>query len=61
MKNEFGEFLSKIEFSDDNTMLFVRKLEIREKILPAEQFNEYRNFLKDVATSDKSQVVLVMR
>jgi hypothetical protein len=43
------------------TLEYVRRLEIRERALPADQYEAYRQFVADVVKADNAQVVLVRK
>jgi Domain of Unknown Function with PDB structure (DUF3857)/Transglutaminase-like superfamily len=43
------------------TLEYVRRLEIRERSLPADQYEAYRQFIADVVKADNAQVVLVRK
>jgi hypothetical protein len=45
----------------DNTLEYVRRLEIRETRLPAAQYEAYRKFMADVVKADHAQIVLVRK
>ncbi|MEJ2616986.1 MAG: hypothetical protein P8Z35_18680, partial [Ignavibacteriaceae bacterium] len=57
--SSFGKFSSKVSKYGDNEVLYVRSLEIKDYEIPAEGYNEYRQFFTGVVKSDRSQVVLV--
>jgi Domain of Unknown Function with PDB structure (DUF3857)/Transglutaminase-like superfamily len=56
----FGNFSSKVTKSGDGNILYTRFLEIKEYEIPAENYNEYRDFFTNIAKADRSQVVLVI-
>ncbi len=43
------------------TLEYVRRLEIRERTLPADQYEAYRQFIAEVVKADNAQVVLVRK
>ena len=59
LSSSFGDFTSKTIKDGDGNLLYVRSLEIRVYEIPAENYNEYRNFFSEVVKTDRSQVVLV--
>lgn len=61
INSSFGEFSSKMEKVGDETLLFIRSLEVRENFIPAENYSDYQKFFSDVVKADKSQVVLVKK
>ena len=59
LSSSFGNFSSRTIKDDDGNLLYVRSLEIKVYEIPAENYNEYRNFLSEVVKTDRLQVVLV--
>ncbi len=58
IETDFGYFTSATHILDETTLLYARRYEIREKIIPAEKYNEYREFLKYIAKADKKKIYL---
>lgn len=61
LHSSFGNFLSKTIENKTNTILFIRSLEIKDYLVPAENYSEYQKFFADVVKADKQQVVLVKK
>ncbi|MBC6952422.1 DUF3858 domain-containing protein, partial [candidate division KSB1 bacterium] len=40
---------------------YVRRLEIRRRLLPPEEYDAYRKFLSDIVKADQAQIVLVKK
>jgi hypothetical protein len=60
LQEDFGEFLTEIGFDEgENRLRFTRLLELREKTLPAERYEDFRQFMNTVSRVDAAQVVLV--
>ena len=59
IQSSFGSFVSKTIIDGDNSILFIRSLEIKNYSIPAENYSEYQKFFSEVAKADKQQVVLV--
>jgi hypothetical protein len=57
----FGTFESSSVAAGDSAIVFTRVLEIRTPILPAERYQEYQRFMKDIVKADKAQVVAVRK
>lgn len=57
----FGNFKSKVIPKDDFTIEYVRQLDIKDYLIPAEKYTEYRNFFMEVAKNDRSQIVLIKK
>jgi hypothetical protein len=58
--SSFGNFSLKV-IKQDQGILYIRSLEIKDYQVPAENYNEYREFFAEVAKADRSQVVLVKK
>ena len=59
LKSDFGEFLSSTQQLDKDKILFIRSLELKQNVIPAENYAEYQKFFSDIVRADKAQVVLV--
>jgi transglutaminase-like putative cysteine protease len=58
LKSEFGSYKATIGKVDDNKLLYKRQLEIRPVKIPAERFNDLRDFYKKIQQADGTKVVL---
>ena len=57
ISNEFGEY--KIEFkTDDNKVIYNRRLLIRHGNYPKTKYGSYRNFRKKISKNDSSKIIL---
>jgi hypothetical protein len=54
----FASYSIKILPMADTAIVYVRRMEIKQSTIPAEQYNEYRNFISDIVKADRAQVVL---
>lgn len=61
LKSDFGEFLSRTQQLDKDKILFIRSLELKQNVIPAENYTEYQKFFSEIVRADKSQVVLVKK
>jgi transglutaminase-like putative cysteine protease len=61
IETAFGSYQASADFQADGSLLYVRRLEMRVNRLPAEQYEEYRQFLANVVKADGGQVVLVRK
>ncbi len=61
LTTSFGGFSSKTVVTADSKIVFVRKIKINDYAIPAEKYNEYRNFFANVVKADRARVVLVKR
>ena len=57
----FGTYEANITFQDNNRLIYTRKLRVAKMRLPAEKYQDYRNFFREVVKADKLQVVLSKR
>jgi hypothetical protein len=58
LESEFGSYEMKVT-SQNNKILFYRKMVLNNKILPKEKFELLNDFLRQVIKADKSKLVLV--
>ena len=61
METSFGGFTSKTLINDDNSLTFMRRLEIRSYSIPRQDYTEYRNFFSEIVKADRAQVVLTRK
>lgn len=60
IKNEFGTYKANIEASENGTtLIYNRRLLIKEGEYAKEKYEEYRNFRKEVASNDNAKIVLI--
>jgi hypothetical protein len=57
----FGEFRAKSVVVGDSVICYTRKTTIYDRIVPASQYLEYKNFFTDIFKADQAQVVLVFK
>lgn len=57
----FGSYRSSTKVAGDGTLVYTRRLEIRETEIPAAQFQEYRKFSADIVKADRAQVALIKK
>lgn len=57
----FASFQSSVVMTDSGTIMYTRRLEMREAELPAGSYAEFRNFLQQVIQADRSLMVLAKR
>ncbi len=58
LKSEFGSYKVTIEKIGDNKIVYKRQLEIRPVKIPAERFNDLRDFYKKMQQADATKVIL---
>ncbi|MEM6766359.1 MAG: DUF3857 domain-containing protein [Bacteroidota bacterium] len=54
----FGEYEANIQMKDLSTLVYTRKLKMEKIELPAKSYEAYREFMKEVSSADKLQIVL---
>lgn len=60
--SDFGTYTLAFKASEDKkTILYTRKLFIKEGKYPKESYESYRNFRKEVAQNDNSKIVLIKK
>lgn len=57
INNKFGEYMLEIK-RGENTLVYIRKLFIKSGAYPSTEYNDYRDFRKQVARGDNSKIVL---
>lgn len=60
LTTEFGVYSSQI-IRQEKALVLLRRLEMKPLRLPAERYNDWRNFLRDVAKADGMKVVLIQK
>lgn len=58
IETSFGEFITTINKMSENQIEYTRRLEIKNYLIPAENYNEYRDFYSKIAEVDRRKVVL---
>ena len=61
IETAFGNYQASADFLADGSLLYVRRMEMHVNRLPAERYQEYRQFLANVVKADGGQVVLVRK
>ena len=58
--NEFGSYMANVETAENgNSLIYKRRLLIKEGEYPKEKYEEYRNFRKEVSSNDNAKIVLI--
>jgi hypothetical protein len=57
----FGLYSSSVAVVGDTAMVYTRVLEMRDRVIPLERYNEYRSVLADIVKADRAQAVLVKK
>ena len=62
IENEYGSYITSFEkINEEKSIIYKRKLFIREGSYPKEKYDDYRNFRKEVSNSDNSKIVLIKK
>ena len=59
LENDFGEYKVSLEKISDTQLRYKRRLLIKPGTFPNTEYHNYRNFRKEIASSDNRQIVLV--
>tara|TARA_R110000868_G_scaffold822_9_gene6146 strand:- start:3197 stop:5107 length:1911 start_codon:yes stop_codon:yes gene_type:complete len=60
IENEYGSYAISFEKnSEEKTIVYKRKLFIKEGNYPKEKYDDYRNFRKEISNSDNAKIVLI--
>jgi len=54
----FGKYYTKTVSLNDISILYVRKKEMRERVIPADQYEDYCKFYREIVKADRAQIVL---
>jgi len=60
IETDYGKYTVKIEVNG-STIIYNRMLEIQAVNLPAEEFEQFRDFYKEIAKADDMKIVLVIK
>ncbi|MEM6800789.1 MAG: hypothetical protein AAF696_05260, partial [Bacteroidota bacterium] len=61
IEEDFGSFEINLEEISPKEYRFTRKFELKKGILPADRYEDYRNFFKKISKMDRMQMVLANR
>lgn len=59
MENKFGRYSAVIERIDDRRLKYARIFEIYGGEYPKDEYENYRNFIKEVSKNDNAKIVLI--
>lgn len=60
INTEFGSYTSRV-IRQEKSLMLIRRLEMKPVRLPAERYNDWRSFRRDVAKADAMKVVLIQK
>lgn len=58
IENKFGKYTVKTERISDTKLKYIRMLTISEGLYPKEEYDVYRDFIKEVSKNDQTKIVL---
>jgi hypothetical protein len=59
VETAFGRYAAKTELESDGTLVHYRRVEVTEATFPADSYDAFRDFLRQIAEADRAQLVLV--
>ena len=61
LESEFGTYEVDLKSRDDGTLIYYRSLRMESKEMPAAYYDKFREFIKEIVSADKIQMVLSNR
>lgn len=61
VETAFGRYAAEVAVEPDGALAYYRRLEITQASFPAEEYDAFREFMRQVAQADHAQVVLVVQ
>src|SRR5690606_7220595 len=61
IENKFGKYTAKIERISDAKLRYVRMFTVSEGLYPKEEYNDYRDFIREVSMNDNAKIVLIKK
>lgn len=61
LETSFCSFMSEARLISDKNLMYIRNFEIKDYIIPAEEYSSYRKLYVDIVKADRSMVVLVKK
>lgn len=61
IENKFGKYSYSISENDDNTLTFKRTYILNKGAYPKEDYNNFRDFLVEIAKQDQSRIILIKK
>lgn len=59
IESSFGKFLSRTITDENNSIIYIRSLEINKYLIPPDNYNDYQDFFAKIAKADKQQIILI--
>ena len=56
---EFARYRAYVDDSNDGSIIYYREIEVKQPVLPAALYDEYREFFREVVRADRAQIVVV--
>ena len=61
IENKFGTYTSELIVKDESTLIYKREFVVKDGEFPKEDYNDFRNFYKEVAKQDNSKIALIKK
>jgi transglutaminase-like putative cysteine protease len=59
IENKFGSYQTEIEIKNENTLIYKRKFVVNGGEFPKEDYDDFRNFYKEITKLDNSKIALI--
>jgi hypothetical protein len=59
VETPFGRYLTRTEVEPGGTLVYYREVEVAQDVFPAEHYDAFRDFMRQICQADHAQVVLV--
>src|SRR5690606_28538244 len=59
VENKFGKYTVNTERISDTKLRYTRMFTVSEGLYPKEDYNVYRDFIKEVSNNDQAKIVLI--
>jgi hypothetical protein len=59
VENKFGKYQVDIDVKDETTLVYKRQLIMHDGEFPKEDYEDFRNFYKDISKHDNSKIALI--
>jgi hypothetical protein len=59
IETAFGRYLARAEVEPGGTLVYYREVQVAQAIFPAEHYDAFRDFMRQICQADQAQVVLV--
>lgn len=59
IENKFGRYIAELTAKDEKTLIYKREFSVNDGEFPKEDYNDFRNFYKEVTKHDHSKIALI--